>query len=166
MQITFVPVTLNDISTIQKIAAVAWPDTFGPLMSADQLAFMMDMMYSTESLTQQIAVDKHQYFLVKLDGEAVGYTAYEANYKGEPNVMIHKAYLHPKVQRQGVGSKMFTFLESEAKRLNNTHLRLRVFVKNIKAINFYKKYGFYIDKDITVDIGAYLLYDHVMLKAL
>ena len=45
--------TSNDIPIIQEIAHKTWPITYGTILSKTQFDFMMDLMYSDESLLEQ-----------------------------------------------------------------------------------------------------------------
>ena len=43
----------QDYPLIQQIARQTWPDTFQAILSGEQIAYMLDMMYSTVALTTQ-----------------------------------------------------------------------------------------------------------------
>jgi hypothetical protein len=54
--------TLDDIPAIQQIAYKTWPSTYGGIISEEQIKYMLDLMYSTESLVQQMSKG-HQFYL-------------------------------------------------------------------------------------------------------
>lgn len=60
------PATLADIPAIQRVADIAFRHTYAHILSPAQLDYMMDWMYSTESLTHQIA-DPGKHFLLAED---------------------------------------------------------------------------------------------------
>jgi len=66
--------------------------------------------------------------------------------------VIHLFAVHPDWFRQGVGSALLQFSETQASIQNIKSIRLDVYEKNYVAIQAYEKQGYtYIDK---VDIGA------------
>jgi len=82
--------------------------------------------------------------------------------------VIHILAAHPDFIRQGVGSALLQFAETQAKLQNIKSIRLDVYEKNLPAINAYEKSGYqFIDK---VDIGLsefgldlFCLYEKVIL---
>lgn len=61
---------------IRRIAAVAFPATYRDLLSPGQLDYMMEWMYSEESLRGQFRAG-HVWFVVSADGEPCGYVSVE-----------------------------------------------------------------------------------------
>lgn len=165
--ISFRKANIGDIGIIQEIAYETWPDTFGQLMPAELIDYMLALVYNDESLKIQMTEKKHQFVLVLKDDQPVGYTSYEVNYYGQPQLMVHKAYLLPSTQGAGIGTALFDMLSSTAVAHNNKKLRLKVFFKNLKAIRFYEKYGFEKTGTEEVSIGNnYIILDNVMEKQL
>ncbi|MCD8264179.1 MAG: hypothetical protein LUD02_08490 [Tannerellaceae bacterium] len=64
--------TIQDIPAIQAVAGEVWPKTFAGILSPGQIRYMMEMMYSTESLTEQLTRLGHHYLLVKEGDEYLG----------------------------------------------------------------------------------------------
>ena len=158
--------TKEEIGIIQSLSDVIWPHTFKELLSPDQIKYMMNMMYSTESLENQLDRGCH-YLLVKDGDEYLGYLSYEVNYSGKPWTKVHKIYLLPSTQGTGVGRFLIEKAVEIAKAAGNTELSLNVNRDNKKAINFYEKMGFEIIIVEDNDIGCgYLMTDYVMNKKL
>lgn len=153
-----------DIPIIQDLANIVWPHTFAHLMTQDQLKYMMDMMYSTESIEKQMADLNHCYLLVKDEDEYIGYLSYEINYKQQSLTKIHKIYVLPRYQGKGVGKYLIQKALMIAKEHHNNVLTLNVKRDN-KAIQFYESQGFEIAGTEDIDIGdGYLMQDYVMNK--
>lgn len=160
------PATTKDISTIQSIANITWPKTFGPLMSEEQLSYMMEMMYSTPSLEQQINVEGHHYLLAHHKQKTVGYCSYELNFREDSQLMMHKLYLHPSAQGMGLGTQFLKHLEQIAQQNQQHSLRLQVLHTNENALSFYLKKGFKKTgeeyKELGNSMGRFL--DYVLSK--
>ena len=82
--IEIIPATIDNIPDIQKISAVAWPQTFKDILSEKQIAYMMNWMYSDESCllyTSHIFSARQQcrrgrqpqFFDLVVDGKVLGY---------------------------------------------------------------------------------------------
>lgn len=156
--------TQLDIPIIQDLANTVWPHTFAHLMSQDQLNYMMEMMYSTESIEKQMSDLNHCYLLVQDSGEYIGYLSYEVNYKQQSLTKIHKIYVLPTYQGKGVGRYLIRQSVAIAKENSNRELTLNVKRDNT-AIHFYKSLGFEIVATEDIDIGdGYLMQDYVMNK--
>lgn len=158
--ITVVRVTIKDIPIIQQLSNIVWPATFADILSSDQIKYMMEMMYSTKSLKQQIE-SGHQYVLVKKDDEYLGYLS--TQYFTEENyTKIHKIYVLPNMQGKGVGKALINYAKKQAREDKSLSLRLNVNRYN-KALQFYQHLGFSILYTEDIDIGnGFLMEDYVL----
>lgn len=166
--ITIAEATEQDIPVIQNIAHQTWPDTFGKILSPEQISYMLNMMYSTVALRQQMAERKH-IFLLANDSErntTLGFVSYEVNYGGKAKTKIHKLYLLPSSQGKGIGKLLINTVADTAVSHQNDVLSLNV-NKNNKAIQFYERQGFEPVQTETIDIGnGFVMDDVVMEKSL
>ena len=160
-----VKASLKDILLINKLAEQVWEPTYKEILSPEQLQYMFTMMYSKESISEQIVSKGHEYLLVKDDAQYYGFTSYEINAK--PGVTkIHKIYVLPNAQGKGVGRILLSAVEKEAVAMNNKVITLNVNRFN-KALHFYKKTGFQKVGEEDIDIGrGYLMEDFIMEKHL
>ena len=151
---------------IKNIASNTWPDTFGDILSESQINYMLDMMYSLDSLNNQIEKLNHTFLLAKEDQNNYGYLSYELDYKNESKTKIHKIYILPKTQGKGIGKKLIDRLTEIALNNNQKVLALNVNRFN-KAVGFYQKIGFEIIGQENIDIGdGFLMEDFIMEKVL
>ncbi|MDR1717780.1 MAG: GNAT family N-acetyltransferase [Prevotella sp.] len=149
---------------IQSLADRIWPPAFENILTSDQIRYMMDMMYSTSSLEEQMEVLGHHYLLAEENGEYLGYISYEFDYKDADITKIHKIYVLPSLQGKGVGRFFIDAVGKIAKEYGNAELSLNVNRFN-KAIDFYKRLGFEVIKSEDIDIGnGFLMEDYVMNK--
>lgn len=153
---------LIDYPAIQEIAYKTWPVTFGDILSTTQIDYMLDMMYSTDSLKEQIEKKGHQFLIAKEGYVNLGFASYELDYRGELKTKIHKIYILPEQQGKGIGKQMINAIKEVAKRKHNTFISLNV-NKNNKAIEFYKSIGFEKVGEEDIDIGnGFLMEDFIM----
>ena len=166
--ITIAPATEDDLPTIRDIAYQTWPNTFGNILSPAQISYMLDMMYSLESLKSQVTEKNHAFLLARDDesGTYLGYTSYELNYKSQSTTKIHKIYLLPASQGKGVGRLLIDCVAQAAQTHANDQLSLNVNRSN-KAVQFYERMGFAVVGTEDIDIGdGFLMEDFIMEKPL
>jgi len=158
--------TISDIPVIQRIAYQPWTVTFEHILSLEQITYMLDMMYSSESLAKQIQEKGHTFLLAGFgDQEAMGFAAFEINYQGLPITKIHKIYILPETQGKGLGKKLFDHISQECIEKGNHRLSLNVNRDNNNALEFYKKNGFEVTGEEDIPIGqGYLMEDFILEK--
>lgn len=150
----------EDINLIHNLAAAIWRKHYPGIITNEQIEYMIDKMYSPESLLKQLKDDNH-FYLAYINNEPVGYFSYSMKEPGK--YFLHKIYLLTDGHRKGIGGSMLEYL------LNllppKSTVELTVNRKNYKSINFYFKNGFYIKEVKDFDIGAgFLMEDFVMIK--
>ncbi len=160
----FIEATEEDYEIIREIAYKTWPGAFKDILSEKQMNYMLEMMYSTEAMRNQVTDLGHIYLLVKeKGGKFLGYVSYETDYKPD-TTKIHKIYVLPETQGKGIGKILIEKIASVAKNAGNTVISLNVNRFN-KAIQFYEYLGFYIEGSEDIDIGdGFFMRDYIMNK--
>lgn len=157
--------TLEDYDIIHKIALTTWADTYGKILSPEQMEYMLEMMYSRKAIEEQIALKGHHFLLAEDEGTPVGFASYEINYRAE-TTKIHKLYVLPETHGKGTGRALVNVIENAARLHTNDKLVLNVNRFN-PAVHFYLKNGFVNLGDDNIDIGnGYLMEDYLMQKQL
>lgn len=152
----------EDLVIVAKLADSIWKKYYPSIISRRQIDFMLQKMYSAESLLEQMHIG-HQFTLVYLNKKPVGY--YSVSSKDHINYFLHKFYIATGNQKKGIGTQILTFLLTNL--INAESIELTVNRQNYKAINFYFKNGFVIKKTADFDIGhGYFMNDFVMIKQL
>ncbi len=150
----------NDIIHIQKIAAATWPATYGTILSAAQIEYMLDLFYSAVALKN--SMKSQNYILALNQEEIIGFCSIEYNFLSTPTTRIHKLYILPKVQGLNIGRQFLEKIIGMARINGSSKLSLNVNRYN-SALGFYKKIGFSIVREENIDIGNnYLMEDFVM----
>lgn len=157
--------TPTDLNAIQKIANETWPSAFGAILSREQIEYMLEMMYSSVSLEEQINKG-HHFLIVKEENDDLAFASYELHYNGLPKTKIHKIYTLPTAQNKGIGKLLMNAIIEKAKENQDTTLTLNVNRYNT-AYEFYKRLGFEQVGEENIDIGqGYLMEDFIMEKVL
>jgi diamine N-acetyltransferase len=157
-----IPATEQHIALIQQVAYVTWPHTFGSLLSEQQLAYMLDWMYSTESLQKQMQEQGHRFLIAMKDNECCAYVSYELNHKKPGTTKIHKLYILPQSQGGGIGRILLDAVAGIAVKEHNSVITLAVKRDN-SAVDFYKKLGFEVIDSVDIEIGdGFFMRDFIM----
>ncbi len=151
--------TMGDIPAIRHIAHHTWPVAYGQLLSQEQLTYMLDLMYSEQSLTDQINKG-HRFYLAELDGNPHGFAS--VSDEGQHRFKLNKLYVLPDTQKTGAGKALLQQTITYAKQHNGLQLFLQV-KKDNPSKGFYEKQGFEVIDEVDLDIGnGYFMNDFIM----
>ena len=157
--------TFREISTdteLKELALLAhriWNDHYPTIIGHKQVDFMLERMYSLESLKDQIYNNNNIFICAFLRSEMVGFISYSKT--NEDDYIIHKLYVNTKLHKRGIGRSLFSHVFGK---MEFKTIRLTVNRQNYTAINFYFRIGFIIEKIIDIDIGeGFFMNDFVML---
>lgn len=147
------------IPMIQNLANIIWPVTYGDILNAQQLDYMMELIYSKPSLQKQM--QKGQQFIVAFDKEQpVGFAAYSPKENNPQVYKLHKLYILPSQQGKGVGRHLLQFIIQGISPANILQLNVN---RHNKALHFYEKAGFKIIGEEDIAIGNdFYMNDYVM----
>ena len=154
----------EDIPLIQELSHEIWHQVYPSVISVDQINFMLDSMYSSSAIDDQISQLGHRFIILELEGTGVGFASYSTKHPSEPKrYRLQKLYLKPELHGRGLGKKMVRHICLEVLELGGTALELNVNKKN-PSILFYEHIGFYREKDVIIDIGnGFVMDDCIMV---
>ena len=175
--------TLTDRALIRSISERTWPSTYGHIISQEQIDFMLDWMYSDESLEKQM-VSGCVFYIASMNGEDVGFCSVgpEEEVKEEEeddddekednsstekvadtkSHKLNKLYILPSAQGTGAGKTLLNKSIEVAKAAGSSSLCLQVNKQN-DAYTFYLKHGFVKEQEFKFDIGnGFFMDDYVM----
>jgi GNAT superfamily N-acetyltransferase len=153
----------SQLGIIQNLAKVIWPEAYGAILPQEQLDYMMNMMYSDNSLSNQLR-NKNVFLLARIDEDFIGFASYELNYDESNYTKIHKLYVLPEIQGKGVGKELINYIQEIANKNSNSALILNVNKYN-KAKDFYLHNQYEIADSVVVEIGnGYVMDDFIMKK--
>jgi len=168
--------TTRDCALVRALAARVWAPTYSHLMSAEQLDYMFEMMYSEDNLARDMT-EGGQTFLIFSEGGSeegsseggtsggadIGYVSYQT--LPDHDFYLQKIYLLPSLQGTGAGRAMLEALLGHLRALDPAARRLGLNVnrRNIKAVCFYIRRGFEVVARRDKPIGqGYFMTDYIM----
>jgi ribosomal protein S18 acetylase RimI-like enzyme len=162
MKVTLEKATIKDCPVIAELARNIWMKHYIEIISLEQIAYMLDKMYSAQSLEEQMQKG-HHFFFIKDGDVKKGYVS--ISLEKDKSCFLHKFYIDTGDQNKGIGSAAFGLLLDEMKGANL--VRLGVNRANYKSINFYFKLGFRIEKMLNAAIGSgFTMDDFIMTREL
>jgi ribosomal protein S18 acetylase RimI-like enzyme len=157
------PLAKEDLPKVQSIAHRTWPTTFANILSAEQIDYMLNWMYSLEMLESQLEKG-HTFLLAEEEGKELGFAGLELNYSEGPKAKLHKIYLLPEAQGKGAGKALILEVAERARKSGQKSLLLNVNKYNQKAIEFYNRIGFQEIYKEVIDIGNGYMMDDVVME--
>jgi ribosomal protein S18 acetylase RimI-like enzyme len=164
--ITIVKTGTEGIPLIQDLSHLIWPETYRRILTAEQISYMLEMMYSDESLTEQINLKHHQFIIAYDDNKPVAFSSYGLKPDTDDVFRLHKLYILPGLQGKGIGKLLIRFIINDIKDSGIQCLELNV-NKHNPAIGFYRKLGFNIIREENIEIGGrFFVDDYIMAMPL
>lgn len=153
---------INDCELIHKMASQTWEDTYGTILSPEQLAYMFDMMYSIKNLHRQMCKLHHQFFIIDADGQPGGYLSIET--LNDDLYEFQKVYSLPKLHGTGIGRYIIEQGIAYLKSIHQGPFAVELHVNRYnQAVHFYKHMGFYQSEQGDFPIGnGYFMNDYIM----
>ena len=155
--------TVEDIPAIREIAEVAFRETYKDILSTGQMEYMMEWMYSENSLLVQMTEKGHTFFIE----EGVGYVSVRhdrISEEGKDIWHLEKLYVLPALHGHGSGRRLFEKAVDYVRSATNGPAIIELNVNRYnKAVTFYRHLGMKIDRDGDFPIGnGFYMNDHIM----
>lgn len=171
-EIVIKQVGVEAISVIQSVAEIAFRETYKEILSVEQIDYMMEWMYSEQSLRKQITEGHNSFFLAILNNSCVGYAAVRPDFEASSETIkvyhLEKIYLLPDMQVRGIGAMLIDYVSQFVKNLSGMNCVIELNVnRNNGAKGFYEKMGFFVASEGDFPIGnGFFMNDYIMRKEL
>lgn len=158
--------TEADIPVIMQMADRVFRLTYAEILSPEQMDYMMDWMYSAQSLRGQICDEGRWFFLAEADGIPAGYLSFEYEDTlpdGRKRFHLQKLYALPEYQHSGLGRMMMEYAERFLSSANPEGCRMELNVNRYNsAVGFYERMGLRRDRQGDFHIGhGYYMNDYI-----
>jgi GNAT superfamily N-acetyltransferase len=163
-EVSFGLLRLDEAEALVALAGLVWRRHYPGIIPAGQIEYMLAQRYKPGLVRQLLA--RGDLWLAARAGESLvgfahGHPLAPGDYK------LDKLYVHPDLQRHGIGGRLIQEVARHARGQGCTRLVLRVNRHNHTAIQAYLKHGFSVADIIVEDIGnGYYMDDYIMVKGL
>ena len=131
----------------------------------EMVLYFVDRFQSYQAIVDQAATD-FEYYLIMVEGSDVplGYLRLQML----PDEMkLSKLYLMPNAQGKGLGDMAMDKVNERVADIGYKRISLFVNINNQRAISFYKKHGYFVEKTVVNSFdNGHSVDDHLMVKLL
>ncbi|HMO32407.1 MAG TPA: GNAT family N-acetyltransferase [Lacibacter sp.] len=151
----------EQIPLIQELTLRVWPQTYASILSDEQIAYMLDQMYSTQALLRQM--EEGDVFCIAWQASTpLGFASFGLTDEAG-TWQLHKLYVRTDAQQTGAGKALLWHVCDSVKTQGATSLILQVNRQNERAVLFYERMGFHKQRAADFDIGNnFRMEDYVM----
>lgn len=152
----------GDIPLIRDLAERTWRACYPGMISPQQIEYMLERMYDPAVLADEIGSGT-LYLLVFAQGKPAGYLAF-SDVRDDREILLHKLYVLPHLQGQGLGRRMLDEARRRATALGARRIGLYVNKRNDRALKLYARYGFVKAAAVVNDIGGGFVMDDYRME--
>ena len=161
--VTFVRATPAEIPLLQALAREIWRAHFPGIISVEQIEYMLERMYATETIDKEIRAGIC-WESIREGAEAVGFLSYSHD-PAAARLKLHKLYVRVDRHGQGVGRASLNHVMEIAAALGAREVSLYVNKSNHKAIRAYQRSGFAIAESVVNEFGGGFVMDDYRMAA-
>jgi ribosomal protein S18 acetylase RimI-like enzyme len=166
------PARSEDAEPLAALAARSFRDAFGSENSAKDMEAYILESFSTERLRAEL-LDDNNTFLLAFARKASAPDGYAKLRRGEPDpsvtgpdpIELHRLYVDRSATGSGVGAALMRASLEAARRGGRKTLWLGVWEKNLRAIEFYERWGFETAGEHVFRLGSDDQTDLIMQRA-
>ncbi|MDO4161052.1 MAG: GNAT family N-acetyltransferase [Prevotellaceae bacterium] len=154
--------TIDDCKIINELAWKIFPETYKEILTKEQSDYMMEWMYSLESLERQMTVEKQVFLLAYKEQQFVGYVSIEQ--QDTDLFHLQKIYVLPAMQGTGCGKYLFSNAVAHIKSVHPSPCTMELNVNRYnRALKFYEHMGMKKVREGDFPIGkGYYMNDYIM----
>jgi len=163
--------TINDFDTLRDLSIKTFYETYVLFNTAENMDKYIRDAFETDKFKNEFMCPDSSFYLLYNDDVLCGYIKLnealaQTDIKDENSLEIERIYVLADFQGTGLGKYLIDQAVKIAKEKKKKYLWLGVWEENEKAINFYKRNGFYIFGTHNFLVGNDLQKDHIMRKDL
>lgn len=161
------PATIDDAEVLSFIAKKTFLETFAESNTDENLKLYLKKTFSVEKQLTEIKDPHRTIEIAWVDNEPVGFLhifngKVDAAVKGDKPIQLLKLYLDSRYHGKGAGAALMDRCLEIARQNGFKTIWLGVWEHNLRAQNFYKKYGFKKVGEQIFDLGGDKQNDHIM----
>jgi len=137
---------ISDVGQLKIVRSLAWkifPETYKDLIPAEQIPYMMDLMYDDAVLRKDFS-EGMKFAVITDSGAPIGYISWHLSVDGPVKLLrLEKLYLDFPYHGRSIGNMGLLHVIEAAKQTGASYISLNVHKRNIRAQNAYRRAGFY-----------------------
>ncbi|NLL33691.1 MAG: GNAT family N-acetyltransferase [Clostridiales bacterium] len=171
MRLVFRECEMGDLVTLRELSCKTFSDTFGHMNTPSNMKVYLEHAFDVDKLRDEISNMHSNFYFLYADGELSGYIKLN-EHKAQTDIYdpqsleIERIYVQQESQGIGLGSALLRKAINIAETREKSYIWLGVWERNHKAIQFYKKNGFYEIGKHSFFMGEEEQTDYIMRKDL
>jgi GNAT superfamily N-acetyltransferase len=158
---TIVPAVADDLPIVTELAARIWPAAYAGILTPEQVANMLERIYSLENLRREM--ERGHRFWIAYDGDQP--VAFASGYRENADIIwLKKIYVEPAMQGRGIGRALTEVVIAAFAPARE--LRLLANPNNQAAHHYYAHQGFAKIGEVPVKMGDWDFVDFMFSKVL
>lgn len=146
--ITITSVTLNEVKELQAIGRETFLSTFSEGGTPENMTQYLNGAFSLEKLTSELNNHDSQFYFAKQNDQVIGYLKLnfelsQTELQDSKAMEIERIYVLDEFHGKKVGLTLYNRALEVAEQRNIDYIWLGVWENNFKALNFYKRQGFF-----------------------
>jgi len=163
--------TLEDAYVLQKISRHTYKDTFASMNTEANMKAYLEEAYDLDKLKQELSNEESFFYFIYQDDKLSGYSKLnEGNAQTDIydpiSLEVERIYVLKDCQGKGIGRYLMNKAVEIASQRNKFYMWLGVWEKNKKALEFYKRSGFYRIGTHPFIMGDEVQNDYILRKDL
>lgn len=147
MNLVIKPVRIDEVELLAEVSRRTFYDTFYQQNTKEDMELFLEHSFNVATLQQEISETENFFFFAKAGDEIVGYLKLSTRetpeeLEGVDIIEIARIYAVKEKIGLGVGKFLIESAISFGKELKKQVIWLGVWEHNLKAINFYQRFGF------------------------
>ncbi len=156
-----------DFPLLAELGAVTFIETYSHATSKENLNQYINQAFSLQQIKEELEDNHNTFFIVFQDDEPIAYAKLNASQRPDiiadkKIIQIQRIYARQRVLGKGVGGVLMQCCIDEAEQKAADLLWLTVWQQNVRAIEFYKKWGFKIIGERKFCVGNEEFDDYIM----
>lgn len=143
--VRILPTAVSDISKTIEFINASWVRTYAPLIGSDEASSLATAKHTPSLFAREIdAADALSWIAKTIGGDIVGHVG--GFKKGEGAIYIDRFHAAPEWHGKGIAASLHRAVSQDAEAKGFQRLELTVLDGNERALAFYLKCGFVLDK--------------------
>ena len=161
--------TMEDVDVLCEISAKTFVETYGEQNTPENLQKYLKERFNTKQISAEIMTSETVFLLVEKHNETIGYAKMRINLEENPDPIsleIERLYIKKAFHGQKLGALLMQNCIDISREKGYESLWLGAWEYNLKALGFYKKWGFEICGTHIFQLGDDAQTDYLMTKKL
>jgi ribosomal protein S18 acetylase RimI-like enzyme len=148
MKLTIRECTIDDLLILRELSYKTYNDTFSHVNTPANMKAYLEQAFDIGKLRDELSNSSFLFYFLYADEELAGYLKLneyieESDINDPESIEIERIYVAKEFHGKGFGSILLNKATEIAGMQKKMYIRLGVWEKNDKALQFYKRNGFY-----------------------